>query len=471
MPYNSVEVKTVTEKQLLLLFRKYNQEHVAAHLKQLRPDEKRMFSNGLEGIDIGLAMRLYSDLRDKPLNAPVCHGNIEPASVITIPRTPEQTDLMFRARQEGESLIRDGKVAVLIVAGGQGSRLNHEGSKGTFPISPVNKKSLFQLFGEQVRSLCSRYATRIPLLIMTSRENHQETVNFFRSHNHFGLNPDEVYFFQQAMLPSVTPEGKLILKDRTSILTNPDGHGGSLKSIYDSGHLKLLLSSGISELFYCQVDNPLVRIADPVFLGYHRLVEAECSTKVVRRRGIDEKVGVYLRLNGADAIIEYSEISSEHITALDEKGDILYWPGNTAIHIFSLSFVERLNDHGYALPYHRALKEVETADGKIVPGWKFETFVFDAIPLARKTCCVEVAREEEFSPVKNRDGTDSPATARRDMCRLYQNWLRAAGVETSSDSQIEISPILALDKEEFVARFSTRIRASRITIKGNVYLG
>lgn len=458
------------EKQLLTILKKYNQQDILDHYNKLSSEKKGEFLGNMKGLDFDLIFRLHNEFSsDKKFSGSV--KDLGPAKITTIPKTREEKALHEKVRIVGEALIRNKQVAVLIVAGGQGSRLGHDGPKGMFPVSPVKNKPLFQLFVEQVKALSLRYSTEIPLLIMTSQENHQDTVHFFESHAFYGLNEDSVHFFQQDMLPSIALEGRLILKDDTQLFINPDGHGGSLKALYDSGLLKSLLDRGFQELFYCQVDNPLVKIADPVFLGYHALTGAEVSTKVVRRRSIEEKVGIYMSAGGRDAIIEYSDLSPEYMSALNKNGDILYWAGNTAVHIFSLSFVKRLNRHGFALPYHCARKTVEY-QGRGVSAkkrgvWKFETFVFDAIPLAQKTCCMEVIREEEFSPVKNKEGVDSPDTARAAMSDLHRNWLGDAGIVVPEGIRIEISPLFALDKEEFLMKLKDKC----IEIRGDCYFG
>jgi len=280
-----------------------------------------------------------------------------------------------------------------------------------------------------------------------------------------------VNFFKQGMLPSITPDGKLILKDETSLFTNPDGHGGSLKALHDSGLLLDLIKGGYTELFYCQVDNPLVRIVDPLFLGYHVMSKAFVSTKVVKRDSINEKVGVYILKNEKHAIAEYSDLPPEFMEALDKNGKILYWAGNTAIHLFSIDFIKRINDHGYAVPYHCARKQVEIKDKnnrlRQVDVWKFETFVFDTIPLAERTCCMEVAREEEFAPIKNKDGVDSPDTARIAMCNLHKSWLKNIGVDLPPGILVEISPLFALNKEDF----KKKIKGKKLDIKEDIYFG
>ena len=217
-------------------------------------------------------------------------------------------------------------------------------------------------------------------------------------------------------------------------------------------------------------NNPISKIADPVFLGYHRMAEAEISTKVVRRQNPDEKVGIYGLLKGKPGIIEYSDFSPDEYRAVDENGRIRHWAGNIAVHVISLPLIERLNRHGFALPYHRAIKDVEwiSRDGKPerTKGLKFESFVFDAIPLAERTSCMEVAREEEFSPVKNKEGMDSPKTAQKAMVDLHRRWLGEAGVEVAPDAKVEISPLFALNKEEL----REKLQGKRLKIEKDLYL-
>jgi UDP-N-acetylglucosamine/UDP-N-acetylgalactosamine diphosphorylase len=454
------------------LFATYEQHDIIEYCKGLTPLEENLFLKNLEGLDLKLVFELHKkfSLRDCAPIAEETMG-IKPAPIIAIPRTESEKAQEQKAQQVGETLLRDGKVAILIVAGGQGSRLGFDGPKGIYTISPIQRKSLFQLFAEQVKAQSKRYNTRIPLLIMTSRENHEETIRFFEGKDYFGLGKETLYFFQQDMLPAITPDGKLMLQSNSGLFANPNGHGGSLKALYDSGVLETLLKEGFTELYYCQVDNPLVKIADPVFLGYHAMARAEASTKVVRRRSIEEKVGVYLSCNGKDAIIEYSDLSPEYMSALDEAGTILYWAGNTAIHIFSLPFIKRINDHGFALPYHCARKNTDITDrnGQSIrlDVWKFETFVFDAIPLAERTCCMEVIREEEFAPVKNSEGTDTPKTARQAMENLFRNWIEKAGVKITPGVVIEISPLYALDEVEL----GNKLKNKNLTIQTDTYFG
>jgi UDP-N-acetylglucosamine/UDP-N-acetylgalactosamine diphosphorylase len=442
-------------EEILGLLEQNRQQHILRHYHGLSPEKKKSFLRDLQGLDLKLIFDLHKKFSAEG-NTGRPFQEICPAPIVNIPGAPAEIRAREEARQLGERLIRENQVALLIVAGGQGSRLGFEGPKGKFGITPVKKKSLFQLFAEATKAISLRYHARIPLLIMTSPGNRQETRQFFESHNSFGLDGDTVHFFEQEMLPTLTPDGQLILRDDMHLLVNPDGHGGSLKALHKSGLLEKLIQKGYTELFYFQVDNPLVRIADPVFIGHHKREGAEISTKVVRRREPEEKVGIYGTVNGKPVVVEYSDFHPEEYRALDEKGNLRHWAGSIAVHMISLSFIRRLNLHGFALPYHRAVKDAEVPGpgGKptTIKSWKFETFVFDSIPLASKTCCLEVSREEEFSPVKNQKGNDSPDTARAALERLHRGWLREAGAVLAPEARVEISPLYALDREELIRK-------------------
>ncbi|MCX5919597.1 MAG: UTP--glucose-1-phosphate uridylyltransferase [Deltaproteobacteria bacterium] len=457
-------------QSILDLLERHGQPHILGHVQRLSPGKREVFCRNLARLNLPLAFQLYGEFSGQK-GSRTDLSSIGPAPIISIPKTPEEIQRREKAIHLGEALIRGNQVAVLIVAGGQGTRLGFPGPKGFFPISPVKKKPLFQLFAESIQALSTRYRAGMPLLVMTSQENREETETFFESRGFFGLPKSQVHFFCQGMLPTLTPGGKLILGDETSLLANPDGHGGSLKALYESGLAGRLKGQGVSEIFYFQVDNPLAKIADPAFIGYHRQEGADISTKVVRRQNLEEKVGIYGMVNGKPAIIEYSDFSPKDYRSRDEQGNIRYWAGNMAIHMISLSFVDRLNRRGFALPYHRAVKEVEGLDpagrNEKMAGLKFETFVFDSIPLAQKACCMEVVREEEFAPVKNQTGIDSPDTARQAMNSLFRRWLTEAGGEVAPNVQVEISPLFALDQEEL----AEKLKGKKVVVGEDTYFG
>ena len=373
-------------------------------------------------------------------------GAIEPVEAYTSEYTASAQAMADRAF--GAELLAAGQVAAVLVAGGQGSRLGVDGPKGCVPVSPLKHKSLFQIHAEKVLALTRRYGAKVPLYIMTSIENDAATRAFFAEHNYFGLAQNDIIFFTQGRLPSLRLDGGFIVGRDGGLFMNPDGHGGTFAALEKSGCLDDMRSRGIEEIFYFQVDNPLVQVADPLFVGLHHRCKAQMSSKVVHKRDCDEKVGVIASLNGRPLVVEYSDLPTELRYACDEAGQMRYWAGSLAIHMLRRDFIEQLTNGGLKLPYHRAVKMIPALDEAGQPveveGVKFETFLFDALPLAERSVTLEVERAAEFAPVKNAEGEDSLATSQKMQSDLHRNWLEAAGVKVAQGVTVEISPLLAL---------------------------
>ncbi len=454
------------ERELLGVLEKYNQNHLIEHLLKLSESEKSIFIRNLKNVDFRLLNSLYSEFKlGKKIELSL--SEIEPPDIIPYPRTEEEKRRENEAKIVGESLLKERKVACLLVAGGQATRLGSPYPKGLFPITPVKGKTFFQLFSEKILALSRKYSTEIPLLIMTNPETKEQIEEFFERHHFFGMRRENVIIFDQEVLPVLDMDGKLIIKNRTEIFLSPNGHGNSIKRIYDLGILEALFERGYRYLFYFQVDNPLVRIADPAFLGYHILSGADVSLKIVRKEREDEKIGLYLKISGRPAIVEYSDLSMDIASIRDRDGNLLFWAGNAAMHVFSIDFIKRLNLQGFTLPYHSAIKNAYLGkDGEELKVIKFETFVFDSLRWTERVCAVEILREEEFSPVKNREGPSSPDTARRDMSNLFRKWLALCGIDLPKDIRCEISPFFALDATEC----REKIKGRRIEIGDEIYL-
>jgi len=417
-------------------------------------------------IDFDLIERLVDQhLRSESAHAPPS-TELRPAPVITLADREENGRPSAReveARARGEEMLRSGEVAAFVVAGGQGTRLGWDAPKGTFPIGPVTSRTLFQYFAEQILALSRRYGTRIPWYVMTSEANDEATRAFLAENRRFGLPESDVSIFPQDMLPAVDAEGRILLESPSRVFRSPNGHGGSIKALYDSGAIDDMRRRGIRWISYFQVDNPLVPVCDPVFLGYHALASADMSSKVVHKSSWDEKVGVIGRRGDELTVIEYSDLPEELARETDEHGHLKWWAGSIAIHVFSVDFVLRLNERGFSLPYHVARKRISHVDPRhrsgagVVPepqetnGVKFETFVFDALGHAREAVTLEVRREDEFSPVKNAEGKDSAETCRRDLTARNLRWLEAAGARIERDASggfpgfVEIGPLTAID--------------------------
>ena len=434
-------------------FRRAGQGHVFRFWHRLSDVQRRNLLAQLGSVDIGWLEHAIA--RYRAGETPSLE-NAEPVH----PSTPNEAE-RFGAHQRGEELIRHGKVAALLVAGGQGTRLGFDAPKGMFPIGPISRKSLFQMHAEKILAASRRYDVSISFYVMTSPATHAQTVQFFQDNKFFGLPAHDVVFFQQGLVPAFDFEGRLILEAPDRISMNPNGHGGVLYALHESGALEDMLRRGVELLSYFQVDNPMVRVIDPVFLGMHALANAGMSCKVLRKRDAEEKLGVVCRINGVLQVIEYIDMPADKMHAQKPDGTLVFDAGSIAIHVLSVGFLSRLNETGVRLPLHFSKKKIRYVDdeGRLVEpaepnGIKAEMFVFDILPHAPNPVILQTQREDEFAPVKNATGEDSPATAQQAMCDLFGRWLETAGVSVPRDGvghvqgRIEIGPLYALDAAE-----------------------
>lgn len=340
-------------------------------------------------------------------------------------------------KETGEILLGKGQVAAFLVAGGQGSRLGFDGPKGMFDIGLPSHKSLFQLQAERLRNLATQVGHPIPWCIMTSPLNHEATINFFREHDFFGMNREDIRFFEQGTICALTPDGKAVVdNDRLALV--PDGNGGCFKALAQSGTLAWLVERGVQYVFLYSVDNALCRICDPAFIGALAADgRAMSASKVVHKAGPNEKVGIFAFQNKKPGVVEYSDLPENYRDMTNADGSLTFDGGNIAIHLFKISGLRKLQTS--KLPWHTARKTV----CGIEKCWKFEQFLFDAFPLLGSMLPFGVVREEEFSPVKNAEGNDSPKTARIMIGKLHREWLRKAHVKIAPNKLYEISPTIS----------------------------
>lgn len=454
------------------------QEHLADAIDRLAGASRERLVAEVEALDLDLVRSLV----DRFVHGDEHHelGEIEPPDVIQVPRGPQDAARDARAREAGEAALRAGEVALVLLAGGQGTRLGFDGPKGDFPFAPLTGRTLFAHHAAKVGALRERYDTELPWYLMTSDENDAPTRASFEGNDWFGLEPGSVGFFRQGTLPAVDREsGRILLTAPDRIALSPDGHGGLLTAMRANGILGELRERGIRTIFTFQVDNPLARVARPELVGHHRLAGAEMSSVVVRKLHAGERMGVVARQDGRTVLVEYSDLPDELARATDTNGELVYWAGSIAVHCVELDLVERLTEGGGRLPLHRALKKVGHVDDRGAPvaptepnAVKFESFLFDALPSARGTVTLEADRADEFSPIKNADGDDSPETSRRDLRRLYGRWLAAAGVEVpvgpdgEPAHEIEIDPRFALDAAQVAGSIDPGFRLDRPTVLG-----
>lgn len=459
MGYDCAVMNPTLSEPLVESLRRHNQLHVLRWWDELNEPEQIALAEQLKEIDFDLVARLAAR---GPVDAKTEEESGRgqrarpPARVVRLPQSPRDELAWTDAARRGREVLAAGKVGVILVAGGQGTRLNFSHPKGMFPIGPVSAKPLFQILAEQVLARSRQAGMSIPYGIMTSESTHDETARFFHMMRHFGLPEDDVHLFRQGNMPTVSDQGgQLLMASKAKLSTSPNGHGGMLAALADSGLLDEMGNRGVEYLFYHQVDNPTAKVCDPAFIGHHAIHGSEMSTKVVMKRSPSEKMGVVVDVDGQTQIIEYSDLPIETAQKTDENGQLLLWAGNTAIHCFNVEFLQRILDDHRALPFHLAHKAVPYLDesGQLVKpqgpnAFKFEQFIFDALPSAKRALVVEADRRREFNPVKNESGQDSPESVKQAMSSIYGDWLRWAGAEVEANVPVEISPLFALDADQ-----------------------
>ena len=452
----------MSTSSLIKAFRQAGQGQVFAFLEELTPQEQAHLLAQAAEIDLAEIAHLKKTLIDAAAVAHLNLEGLEPAPYEKLPENGGDAAAWDSAREAGEQALRAGRVAAFTVAGGQGTRLGYDGPKGTFPVTPVKHKALFQVFAEKILASGRRYGQPLHWFIMTSHQNHEATQSFFQEHKYFGLDPEHVHLFRQGRMPAVDLDGKILLESKGSIALSPDGHGGSLRALERSGALDLMEREGIDTISYFQVDNPLVRAIDPAFLGWHLLRGSQMSSKMLPKAYAEEKLGHFCTQNGRLVVVEYSDLPMELQRQVEGNGQLRFIAGSIAIHVLDRDFVRSMASGQASLPFHRADKKIPTVDAHGNPvkpdkpnGVKFEMFVFDALPFARNPLVIETRRQDDFSPVKNAEGLDSPQTCRDDQLKQFARWANAQNAGLTVDAEgrppvaFEVSPLFGYDEASF----------------------
>ncbi|MEX0885697.1 MAG: UDPGP type 1 family protein [Phycisphaeraceae bacterium] len=449
------------------------QAHVLSFYDELDAAGQARLLDQVESVDWPEVDRLIAThVRVKPETR--LPEQIEPAPWYPVEPDADLAPRYHDARKLGERLVREGKVAVFTVAGGQGTRLGWDAPKGTFPATPIRKAPLFAIFAEAVRKMQRKFGCTLPWYVMTSPHNDAATRAFFAEQAWFDLDPGQITFFAQGMMPALDRDSaKVFMEDRDRIALSPNGHGGSLKALASSGAIASMQEQGIEQISYIQIDNPHVRVIDPLFLGLHALDDAQMSSKMLPKAYPEEKLGNFCLVDGKVTIIEYSDLPDELAQQRRPDGGLRFRAGSIAVHAMRVDFVASLTRaEGFSLPYHRAEKKVahidletgQTIRPESANAVKLETFVFDALPLCDRSIVYETDRVEEFAPIKNAEGVDSPASSRVLQIERAARWLEAQGVAVprrdepvdeatglakviprAVDATLEVRPLTAVD--------------------------
>jgi UDP-N-acetylglucosamine/UDP-N-acetylgalactosamine diphosphorylase len=394
--------------ELLQRLHHYNQEHLLQYYYELAREDQVDLVRQLESINFEV-LKLIENKDQQVLK-----GEIAPLGALSVKEIVTQEDTF---RQSGLDAIRQCKIAAVLLAGGQGSRLGFEHPKGMLNLGETKELFLFEQLVKNLLEVVREADTWVPLLVMTSEKNNDETIAFFIEHNFFGYKQEYVRFFTQEMAPSADFNGKIYLEAKGIVSLSPNGNGGWFSSLVKANLLPTLKQWGVEWLNIFSVDNPLQKIADPLFVGATLTGNYVCASKVVRKAAPEERVGVLCLEDGKPSIVEYFELTKQMIHERDEKGDLLYNYGVILNYLFRVDRLEAILEQH--LPLHIVQKKIPYLNEQcelITPqannGYKFETLVLDMIRLMDNCLSFEVLREKEFAPIKNKDGVDSLDTSR-----------------------------------------------------------
>ena len=407
------------------IVKKYNQEHLLKYIDLISTNEgKNNLINDIENIDFEKLNRLFA-LSNQNFKKSMKTVMLEHIRVFDKSRfSDEENNEILKI---GEDIIANNQYAVVTMAGGQGTRLGHKGPKGTFILNvKPEPKSLFQIIAENLIKANNKYGIILNWYIMTSTENNDETVKYFENNNYFGYNSENVKFFKQGNLPLLSEEGKLVINSEYRIKYAASGNGTIYQAMLNDGVIDDMKRKGIKWVFIGSVDNALLNMVDPMLLGLTKKRGTEIASKTIVKNSPYEKVGVFCKKNGKPGVIEYSEIPDTLIEEVDENGELMYGESHIMCNLYTLDAIEKIAN--VELPYHSAHKKVDfmQEDGNMFyakepNGYKYEAFIFDGFELFDDITLYRGKREEDFAPVKNAEGVDSPETA----TKLYNDfWFR-----------------------------------------------
>lgn len=436
----------------------FGQEHLLRFWEELDENQRVDLTQQIEQFDFEQIQSLVDGNDENHDWASLAaKAELPPAITCGEFKSAEETQ---KAIEAGEAAIAAGQVAMILVAGGQGSRLGFEHPKGLFPIGPISERSLYQMIIEKVKARAVQFGSTIPMYIMTSPPTHQESEQFLTENNFFNFGENDIQLFCQGVMPAVDENGKLLLADKGTVFVSPDGHGGTLAGLDRNGCLGDMKKRGVKYVFYGQVDNPLIQVCEPALIGYHILRQSEMTSQVVRKNDPVQKVGNVVSVDGKVQIIEYSDLPEQYARQTNSDGSLKLWAGSIAVHVFNLDFLDAANRNS-TLPFHRAKKKVPFVDdnGRLIKpdspnATKFEKFIFDLLPSARNAIVCEVDATEGFCAVKNAAPapSETPEHVRQAISDLHTKWLNECGVEVQQGVKIEINPLYAVDSKQLAQK-------------------
>ena len=449
----------------------FGQSHLLRFWDELNEADQASFGKQLDEIDFELVQSLFKAQKSggNKWAELAAKAEVPPAITLKDFANPESYEEAYTL---GKSALESGKLGMILVAGGQGSRLGFNHPKGMFPIGPVSDCSLYQIHFEKVLARSKQFGATIPLYVMTSPPTHEETTKFLTENKFFGIPESDVKIFCQGVMPAVDEFGKLLLESKSKVFVSPDGHGGTLGALVSSGCLDDAKSRGVEHIFYGQVDNPLIQICDPALIGYHLKSGSEMTSQVVRKNEPTQKVGNVVLVDGEVQIIEYSDLPEQYASQTNEDGSLKLWAGSIAVHIFATEFLQRSSQSADALPFHQAKKKVAFINelgARLKPSQpnaiKFERFIFDLLPAAKNAIVCEVDPADGFCAVKNAPPapSETPQHVKEAISALHSRWLTAAGATVEEGTPIEINPLYAPDAATVAAKTESGVSYNQPT--------
>ena len=404
-------MKTNVEKAEELL-KKYDQKEIIELMNGLDEKKKETLSNSVLDVDFEYLMDVFKQSTEKK--------TVNTEGVMPMNATIKE-DLSDTEREEyfeiGKKVIQNNQYAVVTVAGGQGTRLGHKGPKGTYKVNTVKgEKYIFEILCEKMKEANKAYNVEIPWYIMTSEENNDETESFLKTHNYFGYNPDKIHLFKQSKMPLMSQDGKILIDQEFKVKQASDGHGGIFNSMKKQGVISELEKNNVKWIFTCGVDNILVNMVDPYLIGLAIQKNCKLATRSLVKNSPTEKIGVICKQNNRVKVIEYSELPEDMANQVDKNGNLVFGESHVMFNLFSLDAIKKISEE--KLPYHIAFKKNDylNTQGKLVKtevpnSYKFESFIFDSFGMFDDIAILRGKREDEFAPIKNATGIDSPETA------------------------------------------------------------
>lgn len=408
-----------TFEEISAYLKEKNAEYLLRFYDELSCEERNNLLEQIDSIDFELMEKLYN-LKDIP---PISNKKIEDISYkIFDELSDKEKDDYLKC---GERLIKNGKVAVCQMAGGQGTRLGYNGPKGTFLVNLEKPKTIFEIFADKLKETCQKYDVVIPWYIMTSKGNHRETIEFFEKNNFFDYGSENIRFFTQKELPLLDFNGNFIFESETKIFTAANGNGGIYEALHSSGILTELKEKNIEYIGIGNVDNILMDMLEPTFIGMMAETQKEIGVKTVTKVSPDEKVGVVCKLDGKPGVVEYTEISQEMANMRDEKGRLKFGEGYFGFVMFKIELLEKIASDLAYRPASKKNAYINKYGEKVIAEcpntYKFEIFIFDGFEFANDMLVLSVNREKNFAPIKNKEGVDSPETAIKLYNEYYKN--------------------------------------------------